>query len=430
MSSGRQRTAASGSTESCEVLVIGRGIAGLAAAYELQAAGATVHVVGPATGLMASTMASAAAEGVVSLRGQIATTSPLFAAKMAGHRVLPAWLAGLESISGIAIPRVFDRIVEPWFDDEGERLMCRQLERGQPLTQAQAHRLGGAELRRDLDSPAAPPWLAAAGGAFAYLGDGWFDPRAVLLALEAAVEGRGGRITDGTVIGLGYQADRWLVRMATRMAGPRTESAQEVVIAAGLGSDPLLRGLGARFPCLTPVHGATVLRPAATTAAGVVTVQPPEILRFGKVHAVGAAGGKGWWRIGSSSRVTSMSEPVPDDAQISNDISPLLSVASHRLGLASDGMDRRLAAGATGPGYLSGVRTRTSDRYPAVGRLELADRRSVLVILGLYKNGLQLAPLLGPWLLHELISMRPGVYHLDCHRASPVPEPFLPAGRR
>lgn len=363
--------------------IIGRGIIGLATAFALQEAGWRVSVIGP---IARPGSATRAAVGVSSLRGQIATKSPLFAAKMRGHALLPGWLDRIEAASGQSIRRSFNGLYEPFYGDEDYDRLVRGLQRGQPLAAAVAEIIASndlhAHLRRQghfLTKELLQPFQAC-NGVIYYPNDGWFDADATLNALEEALRRRGALFYDWEVERLASGMDGDVEIVSRHYAHPILRSSQ-VVLAAGIFANEILTRCEVSYPQQQAVAGSTlILRPqhgqeerrTATLA-----------LRFGKLNILLTEAG---YRIGSTSEnLTTSDYREFTEAAVDSEAPLLWAAAARYLGESAltDASD-----------IACGVRGRFDDRYPALGWIRLANGGArVLVSLGFYKNGLQLAPL-------------------------------------
>lgn len=98
-----------------KIAIVGRGFAGLTSAIVLKKAGYEVELIGPAAD---ENSASQAAHGASTIKGLLESTQPLFALKMFGHQTLKTWLSEIETLSGVAIPKImgvserFDSLIE------------------------------------------------------------------------------------------------------------------------------------------------------------------------------------------------------------------------------------------------------------------------------------------------------------------------------
>ncbi len=367
-----------------QIVVIGRGIAGLAAAFELKKAGFPVRVVGPARAAEPPGVGTRAATGISAMKGAVLPQKALFAAKAAGHALLPAWLDEVERIAaGPLIPRTFAGVSELFFDLTGyEGIRARVFHR----------KFTGCYRAEVLDpiglmsrgGDLSPFGLAPRGGFF-YPRDGWYDPEAALMALEAALANLGVPFTDAAVERLAEHPDAGLeIR-----AGNGTLRCREAVLAAGVWTDRILAASGiAALPAQTAFAGET-LRGKGSGAGTVVTT-------FNRTSLV-AIGGR--IQYGSTCYPAASLFAGPDAGKVAE-------------------LRARYEAHAPLPAFSEvafGLRARAPDRLPTVGPLFFpSGNRRFWVLTGLYKNGLQLAPLFARDLCRFLTTSTPN-------------GPFLPA---
>ncbi len=345
-------------------IVIGRGIAGLAAAWELARAGrGPITLIGPDEGRNAATTA---AVGLSAVKGLEAGHSALMAAKIAGHQMLPGWLAELEAESGIRIARrfggTFGGAIEPWINRTGfEAIHTRVFHRVPPTTPR-------VEV---LDLVALPPELKNLSrvlpqvqGVFRFPHDGWFDPRATLVALTAALRTRAVRIQSDSVIRIVPHPDRGVVVEAER----GSIRGDDVILAAGWWSTQILNNSGC-------YHAAQRAFAGETLVADVDDGIPELVASFGKENLIRVEG----QLLGGSNTY----EVAPDGL--------LGPTPETRAALAS--RFAFLAPGLSWPRTLFGVRGRVRDRLPLFGPLLLpGGQRQITLMTAYYKNGLQLAP--------------------------------------
>ena len=358
--------------------VVGRGIVGLALAFELSQRNWAVTVVGPRA--VAGT-ASRAAVGVSNLKGHITGASPLFATKIRGHQGLMAWLTRVEAASGRVIPRQFGQVYEPFaslteFDGIRTRVFHRMFTGcfGVKVLDAKALQAHFAECPQ-----VSLPRLYR--GAFRYPNDGWFDPVACLEALEEALRRRGTRFIEEPVTRIQPHSDRGLT--ISTISG-QILFAEEVLLAAGVFSDAILAASG--LPCLRQevVAGETVFG----AWGGPVDI----VVKSGKTNVV--ANGRRLI-VGSTSRRLL----APFDGVLGPDPSGVRDLTL---------LGRQLLGFSGEPTVCWGLRGRFRDRCPAIGPLfwHGAERR-LWVALGFYKNGLQLSHLFAQEIANSLASATP-----------------------
>lgn len=347
------------------VCVVGRGIAGLAAAFELRKGGFSVRVVGPARGDEPAGVGTRAAAGVSTLKGAILPQKPLFTAKKAGHELLPAWLSEVERIAGgTPIPKLFTGVSELFFDLTGyegirQRVFHRKFTgvyRSEVLDFEELNRRAG-DLRQ--------LGITARGGFF-YPRDGWFDPEAALAVLERAVRNLGAEISDDSVeaivehpaIGLEIRGKKAIYR------------ADECLVAAGVWTDRLLMASGVAGLAPQSAFSGETLRGDAPEG-----LASPVVTTFAKASLVAI---DGRLQFGSTCYAASSLYSGSDPAAVA-------------------GLRAKIAARSPSLSFsevVFGLRARAPDRLPTLGPLLFPSRnRRLWVCTGLYKNGLQLAPL-------------------------------------
>lgn len=364
-----------------QIVVIGRGIAGLAAAYELKKAGFPVHVVGPARRDEPLGVGTRAATGVSALKGAVLPQKDLFAAKAAGHTLLPGWLAEVEAASGIIIPRLFTGMSELFFDlMEYEGIRKRVFHRKfTGCYRAEVFNINTLlKVAGDLSASGFEPV-----GGFFYPRDGWYSPDAVLLALEVALKKRGVPFTDDTVQSLTEHSDQGLKVNCQN----RSLLCSEAILATGVWTDGILERSGLKgMPAQKAFAGETLKGPGGGEL----------VTSFAKTTFV-AYGGQ--IQFGSTCYPASTLFEGPTAIQI-------------------EGLRQKLAKRAPLPAFSEvcfGLRARSADRLPTLGPLFFpSGNRRLWLLAGLYKNGLQLAPLFGQVLARML-------------RLPTVSGPFLPA---
>jgi glycine oxidase len=205
-----------------EILIVGGGVIGLALAWRLRQAGASVSVVergrmGGATSVASAGFLQAAPDLVHAAPGMLELTLP-------GHRLWPDFARELESASGVAIGGGKRGVLIAALDEaDDERLDMRERryrEHGLPV-----ERLSAETARRK-------EWSlgTALRGALLLKGDFWVNPVALGAALTEAFRRAGGRTFEQErVVALERDGDR--------VTGVRTRSrrlaADTVVLAAG-----------------------------------------------------------------------------------------------------------------------------------------------------------------------------------------------------
>jgi glycine/D-amino acid oxidase-like deaminating enzyme len=340
------------------ITIIGRGIAGLSAAFELVQLGLSVVVIGPND---INQSATAAAVGLSSLKGQWHAKKPLFSAKVEGHRFLQNWVKRLEAASGMRIPQLLSSSLEPfWTMREYEKIRERVFHR------AFSGHTGAVFINTcsDLSGLYKTPPLGAA----KYDGDYWFDPRAGLSALEHALKLKGVPIIDDQIAKI-EPVESTLVLQGKS----KSHKSVHVIVAAGICTDKLLENSGISGPKQKGVYGETLVTPKFSRGC-------PQIIHMGQKHLIGFEGGA---RYGSSSLDTEDFSPgqrfdaINAEGKLHND--------SRFVDL---GFDPSLST------TYAGVRGKYRDIAPCIGELKVPNSPCKVVLFsGFYKSGLQLAPL-------------------------------------
>jgi glycine/D-amino acid oxidase-like deaminating enzyme len=340
------------------ITIIGRGIAGLSAAFELTQHGLSVVVIGPND---INRSATGAAVGLSSLKGQWHANKPLFSAKVEGHRFLLTWVKKLEASSGIRIPQFLSSSLEPfWTMTEYEKIRERVFHR------AFSGHTGATftDTTSDLNDLYRMPPLGAA----LYDGDYWFDPRTALVALEQALKLKGVQIIDDQITKI--EAAEATLALQGQAAWYKSD---HIIIAAGICTDKILENSMISGPKQKGVYGETLVTPKFSHAC-------PQIIHMGQKHLIGF---EGTGRFGSSALDT-------------DDFSPGLRFNDGN-GEGRLDMDSRFVDLGFNPSLsttYAGVRGRYRDIAPCIGELKVPNSpRKVVVFTGFYKSGLQLAPL-------------------------------------
>ena len=330
------------------ITIIGRGIAGLSAAYEL-------------VQLDINLSATGAAVGLSSLKGQWHANKPLFSAKVEGHRFLQGWVKKLEAASGMPIPQLLSSSLEPfWTMTEYEKIRERVFHRsfsghtGATFTKTTSN-LSGLYKVHPL-------------GAALYDGDYWFDPRVGLPALEKALKLKGVQIIDDHITKV--EAFQTTLVLRGRITSYKSD---HVIVAAGICTDRILENSMISGPKQKGVYGETLVSPKFSHAC-------PQIIHMGQKHLIGFEGRA---RYGSSSLDT-------------EDFSPGQRFYTPN-GEGRLGMDSRFVDLGFNPNLsttFAGVRGKYRDIAPCIGELKVPNSpRKVVLFSGFYKSGLQLAPL-------------------------------------
>jgi glycine oxidase len=228
-----------------DVVVIGAGIVGLAAARGLAAAGARVLLV---ERRRVGAEASSAAAGMLAPQVEAAAGSPLLDLALRAREHLVALAPALEEETGIGVELSAEGILEVAFSEDDEKALDER-RRWQTARGLAVERLSAAELRE-----AEPNLSPAARAGLFFPRDRSVDNVRLTRALAASAVARGATLLCGRpVTGLVLDAAG---RLAGVRAGAETFEARAVVNAAGawaalLAGDP-------QPPPVEPVRGQIV----------------------------------------------------------------------------------------------------------------------------------------------------------------------------
>jgi glycine oxidase len=224
-----------------DAIVAGAGIIGGSIAWRLAQAGLGVLLLD--SGRMGEE-ASWAAAGMLAPGGEFEAASPLAGLALESLRAYPAFVAQLESESGMAIDyRRLGAVEIAGSEAEWRELEARagsQAKLGIP-----ACPMSRDELRREV-----PLVDAGAAGGFFYKDDAVVDPRQIMRALRSACTARGVEIREGVpVTGM-----RPLARSVEVITKDKILAAGSAVLAAGAWSS-IVAITGLNLPRAFPVRG-------------------------------------------------------------------------------------------------------------------------------------------------------------------------------
>ncbi len=358
-----------------DVAVVGRGIGGLSVAREiLRQTTLRIAVIGPDSPVYGS--ATLAAQGVSAIKGLVVARDPLFAAKLAGHRMLGDWIDAISRESGCLVSQ----------DRQGVAEITRDLADYQG-------RIGRAYQGRfqGVFGPIEGTFRAARSGqstfGVLYPEDLWFDPAGAINALEVMLRKASARVEflPKTVLSVEEVVRGNRVVASIRLAGDKSLEASRAILATGFAT--------------------------------------PQLLPPGSLQA-------GWREVGGETFESCVIPSNPLHFEASGDGEPVREVSSFVRGTfsATRLVDGRIVAGSTTSqaaektifspvesmsyeiGLLTGSkkidatafqsrwgqRLRTKDRSPVCGKVP-GSGSCLWVFSAFYKNGLQLAPsLAGP----------------------------------
>lgn len=343
----------------CDVLVAGGGVIGLAVAWRAAQRGLSVIVADPAPGTGASHAAAGLLAPVTELHyGE----TPLLALNVESARRYPAFVAELEQASGASVGyRTCGTVQVAW--DGADLAALRDLHAFQLSLGLAAELVTGRELRR------LEPGLAAGlpGGVVA-LGDHQVDNRLLHAALLAAAVRAGVTVEPTRVAGLVVTGGRvpgaWLGTGEIVNAG-------YVVLAAGAWTGQIGGLPGGLLPPIRPVKGQTLrLR---TIGEPLLRHVLRGSVRGSTVYLVPRTDGR--IVVGASSEAVGF------------DLRPRAGAVYELL------RDAQALLPAIGEAELeevsTGLRPATSDNAPLIGRTALP---GLIVAAGHYRNGILLAP--------------------------------------
>jgi glycine/D-amino acid oxidase-like deaminating enzyme len=331
------------------VAVVGRGIAGLAVAYYLRAAGADVDVFGPDLG---EGDASYAAHGFSIHKGLLLPESPFFRAKMRGQALLWEWIESVEAKTGEKIPRQKGLLEPYWSHDDYQKVAQR------------VYRRDFTGCFRVEGVPGSPEWRSLFSqpplGAFRYSEDYWFNPQVFLRSLESLLQKWHVKFTKVHISRVQRASAKW----ALKHGSDHYDDFDNVVLAAGAGCCRLLEDSGLKSLAIRESSGSVIM-------GSLNFLDSPTLLtRFGS----GAI-------VGPDSRVS-----ISKDMESSMVLEDILASSVEYFRLRKDLMATNLVK-------VSGTRVKSRDRIPVVGALGLDGGGSGLFVMtGLNRNGMELAP--------------------------------------
>ena len=342
-------------TQHC--VVIGRGLAGLSLARELQMSGCSVSVVARDN---SEGDASRSAQGVSSVKGLLYGRGDLFRAKLEGHRFLLDWTQAVVRESGLDVPFSLTGAWEPIDSEESYRAIR---ERVYKQSWSGAFGLTTQPFPRQL-------FKTSDGGffthAFRHPYDGWVDVPRLLSALETTILKNGGEIVRSKVEKCEMQRPKgWRVVLEGKVL-----FCDELFLAAGWGVNRVTEDLGFRFKT-KEIPGGTLQWRGLKAAQGVYL--------FGKRSFVSSH--QGAWKFGS---VDTKAWPTTAADQLS-----LMAALKTECG-------RHMSIGAEALHSASlnwGTRVCSHDLLPIVGSISFETGHRLFVSCAFHKSGLQLAPL-------------------------------------
>lgn len=346
-----------------KVAVIGRGIAGLSAARSLAMRGHKVFIIAP---LDEVGIASYTSQGVSTIKGLLFGRSAVFQAKLAGHRFLKSWLGELQSQTGREIFNNFNNAIEPFADEREFQMLRSRIYKLNWSGANRVHLLGPSSIG------AYCPYSMA----LSHPGDGFVEPKSLLLALLQVSLKLGAINIEESVIGLGYSdVGGWHVKSSSGS----TLLLDEVIIAAGKNSAAVASTVGLRVKTKSSL--------GFTLSWTIWDKESSQAYLFGKSSLVLA---NGLAKFGShENQAQEFHSSIID--QDGPKVLEKLKTTLPTLTLPPDISD----------GIKWGYRQRALDGHPLVGDISLGARR-IFFATGLHKSGLQLAPLAGEMIADKI----------------------------
>ncbi|RSN43890.1 glycine oxidase ThiO [Actinomadura sp. WAC 06369] len=229
-----------------EIVVIGAGIVGLAAAWRTAGRGGAVTLVDPAP----AGGATAVAAGMITPVSELAYgEEPLLRLNLAAHDRYDAFVAELEEFTGTATGYRDDGLLQVAFDSD-DLAVLDDLRRFQESLGLPVEALTGRECRKQ--EPMLAPGVR--GGLLAPR-DGSVDPRRLAAALLAACEKSGVRIVRRRAAGVVVERD---AAAGVRLDDGTVLRADRVLLSAGPWSGDLDGLPAGTVPPVRPVKGQVI----------------------------------------------------------------------------------------------------------------------------------------------------------------------------
>ena len=366
---------AAGAGRRPDVVIVGGGIIGLAAARELAAQGATVEVIERGR---PGREASAAAAGMLAPLAEVPEAGPMFDACREARDQWAAWVGELEAETGMPIG----------YDASGALAVARSAEEDAALATLTAAASELGEPTAEMPLAEARRWvpdLAADVERVLHLpGDHRVNNVDACDALLEAVTRRGGVVHAGTTVERVDAPDDGPVRLTVRDGdGERQVEAEALLVAAGAWSGSL-PGLPA-LP-VVPVRGQMML-------IGSVDWPWQGVVRAGERYAVRRAPANAIRRADSLLVGATVEE---SGFEIANTARGLADLTAFVAGLFPALLERPVRA------VWAGLRPGTPDGLPLLGPLPGHPR--VFLATGHYRNGI----LLAPWTARRVAAMMLG----------------------
>lgn len=342
-----------------KITIVGRGVIGLASAFELARRGHKVDVVGPEE---TSGVASYAAVGISTIKGLRVARDDFFREKIAGHRSFLGLINQISRVSKLKIPAVLG--VKECFADVNQYQKLRERIYHGEFTgcfKSEVHNLGQIRTSKALAAHLRQSSLL---GAFYYPEDLWFHPRFFLESLDLAVRKLGGTIITEKVEKIALHPNGQF-----RLEGLKNQfSCDELVVACGASTPGLIKNLSSvKFPFVT-VSGQTLVAP-----------------NFPRAQATFSVGRKGLSMYGSEIRYGSIDyakNHIPNEQNLMTGKANLLNELRENFTL--DFSSNEVIS-------LWGVRLAIKDRRPVIGQLPCNGRGKLWISCGYHKSGYNFA---------------------------------------
>lgn len=357
------------------ILVIGRGFAGLTAALELARAGVSVSLLGPSEDPW---MGSKAAQGASTIKGLLESSQDLFSLKMLAHRSFLSWLKELDQKTRLPTRKIVG-VYEPFW---------KQAQFSQQQSRIFKQRFCGAfALETNARWPVASstvPWAVNY-----YPQDFWVDPDQLLVHLQHACQESGVENTSQQrVIALSEYHDGVVATLDDGTA----VHAKKAVVAVGAGITQI-KGLGQAAKMFSGASGHTFRGKCNQS----------EIARWCLVKELHAlARFEDEWLLGSSTDEKNISLT----SQQSHSFTPPTYEQS-QIVLASLGVECLPESAARKtmchPVARWGIRVRKKNRSPYVGPCPGFDGGNVFLNTAYYKSGVTMTHLGAQYLAHLIL---------------------------
>ena len=366
-----------------EIIILGQGLSGLCTAFYLLD---TYNIRPIILGLgLNHESASSVGQGVVSTKGLLIPESPLFYDKMLGSHRLPSFLSRLEALSGCRIRR-HQGFFEPYKTEAQFQKMASRIYRGQ---------FTGMFGVSHIAPKALAGMLSDYHGAFYYPKDIWVNQKDLLFALKTYLTQRGAvfhgvRAVSLEVLKGGYR---------THLEGGDYLDSLGLCVCVGPDSKKLLSPFGAASS-LQLSAGMTLFG-----RGGPHSYENDIALTSGVKSLVFH---EGCFALGASSFET----PIEKSAAFFEEKKAQL--------LSSSPLFSLLDQHKKSPTSLEakvGIRVKTKNRLPLMGYCgPYMEGLGLWVLTGLYKNGLQLAPVYGARLARAIKDGAAAHPHLNLSR--------------